>query len=50
MNTIVSFARYAEENVWFLKAVDEMRGNPPSDSDFVQNAEFLISTYVSPER
>ena len=41
---------YAQENVWFFKAVDEMKGKPASDLDFVRDAEFLISTYLSPDR
>lgn len=41
---------YAAENDSFFKAMDKMRRKPETDVDFARDAEFLVSSYLSPKR
>ena len=44
------YERYAEGNLWFFMAVDEMRnGVFPDDQEFAKDMQFLASSYLSPE-
>ena len=42
--------RYAEANLWFYMAIEEMKkGYRGDDKEFVADTEILISTYLAPE-